>query len=279
MVLDWILYFIIYNFVIGHELITINSSFINSSFTMTPHIASLCIVFPITLLTGFWLNKYITFTQSDLKTAKQFIRYCLIVALNLAINYLGLKLCVDIWGWYPTPSKMLITVITVIISFFCQKYFTFAHVSQAQQPSKPQCNSLQSDMILKDIEHYLNDGKEVVFTPRGVSMRPFIEGGVDSVILVKKPTIAIGDIVLAHIGDRYILHRVYKLSTLNYQLTLQGDGNLQGYEHCSAEDILGTVIEIRSPKGHKKPLTKGRLWRILKPLRRYLLKIYRHVCL
>lgn len=140
----------------------------------------------------------------------------------------------------------------------------------------------QSDILLLEIERLLNEGKEVIFTPRGVSMRPFIEGGVDSVTLIKKPTVAVGDIVLAHIADRYILHRVYPQSTLHNspsgaQLTLQGDGNLQGYEYCSAEDILGTVIEIRSPKGYKKPLTKGRLWRLLKPLRKYLLKIYRHL--
>ena len=153
----------------------------------------------------------------------------------------------------------------------------------------------QSDILLLEIERLLNEGKEVILTPRGVSMRPFIEGGVDSVTLIKKPTVAVGDIVLAHIADRYILHRIvklstsqlstsklddfYKLSTLNYQLTLQGDGNLQGYEHCSAADILGTVTQIRSPKGRLKPLTKGRLWRLLKPLRRYLLKIYRHTYL
>lgn len=127
MVLDWILYFLVYNFIIGHELIVINPSFINSSLTMTPHIASLCIVFPITLVTGFLLNKYVTFTQSSLKSIQQFVRYCLVVALNLVINYFGLKLCVEVWGWYPTPSKMAITVLTVIISFVCQKYFSFAH--------------------------------------------------------------------------------------------------------------------------------------------------------
>lgn len=137
MVLDWVLYFLVYNFVIGHDLITIYNPLSTihhslSTITITPHIASLCIVFPITLLTGFWLNKYITFTQSDIRTAKQFIRYCLVVVINLVINYFGLKLCVDMLGWYPTPSKMLITVITVIISFFCQKYFSFAHVNRTK---------------------------------------------------------------------------------------------------------------------------------------------------
>ena len=128
MLLDWVLYFLLYNFVIGHRLVYIPLSFLGGNLAplcLTPHIAALCIVFPITLFTGFWLNKHVTFTQSSLQTRSQLFRYLLIVALNLAINYFGLKLCVDIWSWYPTPSKMLITLLTVIISFFGQKYFSF----------------------------------------------------------------------------------------------------------------------------------------------------------
>ena len=127
MVLDWVLYFLIYNFVIGHELVYISLPFASnlSPICLTPHILTFLIVFPITLLTGFWLNRNITFTQSSLRGYKQLWRYILIVALNLLVNYLGLKLCVDILGFYPTPSKMLITLVTVAISFFGQKYFSF----------------------------------------------------------------------------------------------------------------------------------------------------------
>ena len=138
----------------------------------------------------------------------------------------------------------------------------------------------QSDILLTEIERLLIEGKEVIFTPRGVSMRPFIEGGKDSVTLIKKSSLAVGDIVLAHIGDRYILHRIVKIENSPYSpaaITLQGDGNLKGYEHCTSQDILGTVIEIRSTKGHKKPLTKGRFWHVMHPFRKYLLKIYRHL--
>lgn len=124
LVLDWLLYFLLYNFVIGHELVHIYLPF-NYQIYLTPHILTFLIVFPITLLTGFWLNRNITFTQSSLRGYKQLTRYILIVLLNLFINYIGLKLCVDILGFYPTPSKMLITLITVAISFFGQKYFSF----------------------------------------------------------------------------------------------------------------------------------------------------------
>lgn len=125
MVLDWVLYFVIYNFVIGHELVYLHFSLFDFQLCLTPHIATLCIVFPITLLTGFWLQKYVTFTGSNLHGARQLIRYITIVAVNLAINYFGLKLCVEVWGWYPTPSKMCITLITVAVSYLGQKYYTF----------------------------------------------------------------------------------------------------------------------------------------------------------
>ena len=130
LVLDWVLYFLIYNFVIGHEIIHWSFVIGHWSFeqAMTPHIATLCIVFPITLLTGFWLQKYVTFTQSNLHGARQLVRYVLIVAVNLAINYFGLKLCVETFGWYPTPSKMVITLVTVVISYLGQKYFTFRRI-------------------------------------------------------------------------------------------------------------------------------------------------------
>ncbi len=133
LVLDWVLYFLVYNFVIGHENVIL--SFCSFEQVITPHIASLCIVFPITLLTGFWLQRNITFNvrRTDVRYTKeskalrwrQLGRYMLVVAINLAVNYFGLKLCVESFGWYPTPSKMAITVVTVIISYLCQKHYTF----------------------------------------------------------------------------------------------------------------------------------------------------------
>ena len=131
MVLDWVLYFLLYNFVVGHELIYIplplhlTPYILHPTICLTPHVFTFLIVFPITLFTGFWLNKYVTFTQSSLRGYNQLWRYILIVFINLLVNYFGLKLFVEVCGIYPTPSKMLITVITVIISFFGQKYFSF----------------------------------------------------------------------------------------------------------------------------------------------------------
>ena len=119
MALDWVLYFICYNFVFRHE--NLDLGFV----TISPHIASFIVVFPITLLTGFWLAKYISFKESTIQSSKQLIRYISVVLANILINYVCLKLFVDFCGFYPTPSKMLTTFITVIFSFFMQKFFTF----------------------------------------------------------------------------------------------------------------------------------------------------------
>lgn len=137
-----------------------------------------------------------------------------------------------------------------------------------------------NDILIPELARLLNDEKEVRFTPSGVSMRPFIEGDKDSVILapMNRPPRR-GDIILAHVEasngrQTYVLHRLVRIEGTNY--VLQGDGNLSGEEICTREGIIGRVVAIETPKGHRKCLTRGFLWHRLLPIRHYLLKIYRH---
>lgn len=116
---DLLLFFLAYNFVFKKQLVDLG--FI----TLTPHIASLLLTFPISLMSGFLLQKYVTFTASALRGRVQLVRYISVVGVNLLINYFGLKLFVEILRFYPTPSKMLVIVITTIVSYICQKNFTF----------------------------------------------------------------------------------------------------------------------------------------------------------
>lgn len=137
---------------------------------------------------------------------------------------------------------------------------------------------LPNEIFIPEIARLVAEGKQVVFTPTGVSMRPFIEGGVDNVTLVQPNALQVGDIVLAEIQPQhYVLHRIYALQGDN--LTLMGDGNLFGTEHCTHREILAKVIAIHSPKGRNKPLTRAWLWRHMLRTRRLWLKIYRHVCI
>lgn len=118
-VFDWVLYFLVYNFVLHKQMLHL--SFV----TLSSHIATLAIVFPITTLSGFLLQKYVTFSASQLRGRVQLVRYIMVVGGNLLINYLGLKLFVDVLHIYPTPSKMLVTFITIILSYVFQHKFTF----------------------------------------------------------------------------------------------------------------------------------------------------------
>ena len=146
--------------------------------------------------------------------------------------------------------------------------------------------AIASHILLPEIERLLSEGKDVRFTPSGVSMRPFIEGDKDSVILSpfsSEPRR--GDILLARIPqtkdeNTYVLHRLIRIerdAPNENVYVLQGDGNLTGEERCKREWLSARVTAIERPNGRKKCLTRGYLWYALKPLRKYLLKIYRHL--
>ena len=122
-VLDIFLYFVFYNFVFLKENVDLEIV------VLSPHIAALFFVFPITFLTGFLLSKYITFTESPFRGQKQLIRYGISVGGAIILNYLLLKLFVDGFGIYATLSKVLATPIVIAYSYIMQKYFTFKTAS------------------------------------------------------------------------------------------------------------------------------------------------------
>ena len=142
---------------------------------------------------------------------------------------------------------------------------------------------IENDILIPELARLLSEEKEVRFTPSGVSMRPFIEGDKDSVVLAPLGRLPKrGDILLARVtgyaGRRtYVLHRLIRIEGELY--ILQGDGNLMGEEQCRLEDIIGRVVRIETPSGRRKPLTRGCIWHALFPVRKWLLKIYRHTWL
>lgn len=142
---------------------------------------------------------------------------------------------------------------------------------------------IANDILIPELARLIAEGKEVRFTPSGVSMRPFIEGDRDSVILRKLECAPRrGDILLAQVqtlcgNTTYVLHRLIRIENETY--ILQGDGNLTGEERCALGDIIGRVTRIENPDGRRKMLTRGRVWYALRPVRKWLLKIYRHTML
>ncbi|QGY42282.1 GtrA family protein [Maribellus comscasis] len=117
--LDIFLYFIFYHFVLQMQIVDVG--FV----AISPHIAAFLMVFPITFTTGFLLAKYITFTASELRGRIQLFRYGVSVAGSVLLNYIFLKLFVEVAGMYATLAKGVTTFIVVVYSYIIQRYFSF----------------------------------------------------------------------------------------------------------------------------------------------------------
>jgi putative flippase GtrA len=114
-----LVYFITYNFVLKQQGISLPFIFISG------HISALLIELSITFPIGFLLNKYLVFTQSDLRGRVQLMRYGSIVGLNIFLNYVLIKLMVEDLTIYPTIAKTITTILLAIFSYFSQKNYTF----------------------------------------------------------------------------------------------------------------------------------------------------------
>lgn len=119
MTLDIIWYYLIYHYIICEQYIHIYD------LVVSPHIASLCVVFPITFFIGFWLNRHVAFRVTHLRSRGQLVRYAISVVGSLCINYVCMKFFVEVLNIWPTPAKMLTTSVSIIYSYLAARYFTF----------------------------------------------------------------------------------------------------------------------------------------------------------
>ena len=93
---------------------------------------SFFIAFPF----GFFLMKYVVFTDSRMKGKVQIVRYFLLYLINLFLNYALLKFFVEILFIYPTFAQIITTVLLIAFSYIFQRYFTF-RATPVEEISKP----------------------------------------------------------------------------------------------------------------------------------------------
>jgi len=117
-----VLYYLIYNNLLHQE--DLNLYII----TFKAHMASLFLTTVITFPIGFYLTKFIVWSDSNLETKKQFFRHFAFLIFGTVLNYFLLKLFVEILEWWAMPSQILTTVIIVIFSYLTQKYISFKKV-------------------------------------------------------------------------------------------------------------------------------------------------------
>ncbi len=112
-------YAVAYNFIFAKQ--DLDLGFV----TISPHIAALGISLPVNFLLGFWLQRNISFKKSPLKGRVQFVRHISVAMVALVLTYLLTKLFVDVCHIYPTAAQIIIYLITAVVSYTGQKYFTF----------------------------------------------------------------------------------------------------------------------------------------------------------
>lgn len=152
-----------------------------------------------------------------------------------------------------------------------------------------------NDAFFETVISLLREGETVTVPVKGDSMLPFIEGGVDSVVLEgieegsapghPRRKAKAGDIVLFRADGRFIIHRILRIGD-DGVAAIQGDGILKADDRCPSDRIFGRVVTVL--KGGKRPVDvrsglyrlKVRIWLALKPFRRILLglrKLFRKV--
>ena len=119
MVLDLVWYFVIYHFVVAERFVDLGVV------VVSPHVASLIVVFPITFFTGFWLNRNVAFRTTHIASLPQLAKYALTVVGSILLNYACMKFFVEVCGVWATPSKILTTAVCAVYSFLVGRYFTF----------------------------------------------------------------------------------------------------------------------------------------------------------
>lgn len=136
--------------------------------------------------------------------------------------------------------------------------------------------------ILEEATRLAKEGLSVTLPVKGNSMLPFIIGGKESVILQKPDHPKLGDVVLAWVENcRYVVHRIIKID--GHDVVLMGDGNIIGTEHCKIDDICAIATHVVSADGKRHDLYSKwrmratRLWWYLRPIRRFILAIYRRL--
>lgn len=140
---------------------------------------------------------------------------------------------------------------------------------------------ISNDILIPHIGELIQQGHTVTLPLRGYSMRPYLEDNRDKALLAPLPeNLHVGDVVLATIAPkRYALHRIVSIN--GEEITLYGDGNFSP-EHIRQQDVIAIAKGFYRKGRNRLESTDTRFyhfywktWVALRPVRRYLLALWR----
>ncbi len=127
--LGFLVYFISYKYILREQQLDFKF------YAFKPHVAALFISFCVTFPVGFFMSKYVVFSDSQMKGRVQLFRYFMICMFNLALNYILLKILVENAHVYPVFAQVLTTTIVVLFSYLAQRHFSFRAGDVDEEPT------------------------------------------------------------------------------------------------------------------------------------------------
>lgn len=127
----------------------------------------------------------------------------------------------------------------------------------------------------------IQDGAEITVQTllHGISMQPMIRMDRDPVTIcpVRKPLQA-ADVILFTNGQKYIVHRIYKISPDGAMVQTLGDNCIHPDRPIPAEQVLGIAVHYyRNGKLHRLDTPAahrwGKFWMAILPLRRPVMRL------
>ena len=105
--------------------------------TLQSHKAAMVVSFLVSFPIGFYMAKYVVFSESTLRGRHQLVRYFSTALGSLVVNYINLTILVDMLHFYPTISQVINTIIVIAFSYLMQKYFAFGSSKKHEKIATP----------------------------------------------------------------------------------------------------------------------------------------------
>ncbi len=129
-----VVYAVAYNFILHKEAVVITLSrsgtpllggLLPAVLTVAPHVAAFVIAFCVSFPYGFLMSRYVVFTESSLRGRIQLFRYSLLVLVCVWLNYVLIKMFVEMFHFKASIGNILTQAIVALFSYTTQRYFTF----------------------------------------------------------------------------------------------------------------------------------------------------------
>ncbi len=117
--LGFLVFYVSFRFIFNE--VPVNLGF----YTLEAHSAALFVSFCICFPFGFFLMKYVVFSNSNMKGKVQLFRYFMLYVFNLGLNYILLRVFVETLHVYPVLAQAITTILIILFSYVVQRNFTF----------------------------------------------------------------------------------------------------------------------------------------------------------